>query len=135
MHIVVIWQSILPFFFLNDSLFFYFVIWLIFFPVSSIFLQSYLLFYFFVLLNVNFLKTFYWFFYSMVYYSYIDTIPLTIRKQQLFLVNNQFIFLYIYDQMGDSQENNKGNSRDPDNYVSWIMEDSINVAHLGGCYE
>jgi hypothetical protein len=54
----------------------------------------------------------------MVYYSYIDTIPLTIRKQQLFLVNNQFIFLYIYDQMGDSQENNKGNSRDPDNYVS-----------------
>ncbi|KAG4916514.1 hypothetical protein JHK87_054071 [Glycine soja] len=34
------------------------------------------------------------------------------------------------DQMGDSQENNKGKSRDKDNYVSWTMEDTNELLHL-----
>ncbi|KAG4946781.1 hypothetical protein JHK87_042788 [Glycine soja] len=32
--------------------------------------------------------------------------------------------------MGDSQENNKGKSRDKDNYVSWTMEDTNELLHL-----
>ncbi|KAG4980285.1 hypothetical protein JHK85_034243 [Glycine max] len=31
---------------------------------------------------------------------------------------------------GDSQENNKGKSRDKDNYVSWTMEDTNELLHL-----
>ncbi|KAG4909925.1 hypothetical protein JHK87_056041 [Glycine soja] len=34
------------------------------------------------------------------------------------------------DQIGDSQENNKGKSRDKDNYVSWTMEDTNELLHL-----
>ncbi|KAG4974712.1 hypothetical protein JHK87_031533 [Glycine soja] len=32
--------------------------------------------------------------------------------------------------MGDSQENNKGKSRDKENYVSWTMEDTNELLHL-----
>ncbi|KAH1198803.1 Uncharacterized protein GmHk_18G052304 [Glycine max] len=39
-------------------------------------------------------------------------------------------FEVLSDQMGDSQENNKGKSRDKDNYVSWTMEDTNELLHL-----
>ncbi|KAL5170123.1 putative serine/threonine-protein kinase WNK5 [Glycine soja] len=39
-------------------------------------------------------------------------------------------YIYISDQMGDSQESNKGKSRDKDNYVSWTMEDTNELLHL-----